>query len=194
MRSNSARESLVTLRKLTKEAVLRYWVPAICWMIVIAIESAFLSAARTGSFVDPILHRILPGLSYDQIDHIHEIGRKVGHFMGYGLMSYFFFRGFRGTEHVFHGTETILRKRVVPAGQRLFAYLWQWRWATLAIVGTALVATADEVHQMGDPTRTGSWRDVLLDSIGALIFQLMILAVLRVRKPQQQQVPETVSS
>ncbi|MDT8069609.1 MAG: VanZ family protein [Terriglobia bacterium] len=178
--------------KLTKEAVFRYWIPAICWMIVIALESAFLSATRTGSIVDPILHRMLPGLSYSQIDHIHEMGRKVGHFIGFGLMSYFFFRAFRGTEHVYHGTETILRKRVVPAGHRLFAYLWQWRWAALAIVCTALVAIADEVHQMGDPTRTGNWWDVLLDSVGALIFQFLILTVLRARTPQKM--PENVSS
>jgi VanZ family protein len=163
-------------------------------MIVIAIESAFLSAARTGSFIDPILHWMLPGLSFNQIDHIHEVGRKVGHFIGYGLMSYFFFRAFRGTYHVYHGTENILRRRIIPAGQRMFEYLWQWRWAALAILGTALVATADEVHQMGDPTRTGTWWDVLLDSTGALIFQLLVMAIIRARTPQQSGVPETVNS
>lgn len=180
--------------KVTKEAFLRYWIPAIGWMIVIAIESMFLSAERTGSIVDPILHRMLPGLSLDQIDHIHEIGRKVGHFIGYGMMSYFFFRAFRGTYHVCHGTENVLRKKIVPAGQRLFRYLWQWRWAVLAIVGTALVATADEVHQMGDPTRTGSWWDVLLDSVGAVVFQLLIMGIIRARTPHQQPVTETVNT
>ena len=163
-------------------------------MIVIAIESTSLSAERTGSIVDPILHWMLPSLNFDQIDHIHEIGRKVGHFIGYGLMSYFFFRAFRGTYHVYHGTEAILRRRIVPAGQRMFEYLWQWRWAALAILGTAMVAIADEVHQMGDPTRTGNWWDVLLDSIGALIFQLVVMAVLRARTPQQPGVPETVNT
>ncbi len=163
-------------------------------MTVIAFESAFLSAARTGSFIDPILHRMLPFLSYAQVEHIHEIGRKVGHFIGYGLMSYFFFRAFRGTYHVYHGTENILRTRIAPAGRVLFGYVWQWRWAALAMVGTALVATADEVHQMHDRSRTGSWRDVLLDSVGALVFQLVILAIIRARARQHQPVPETVSS
>lgn len=163
-------------------------------MVVIAIESMFLSAETTGSIVDPILHRMLPSLTLDQIDHIHEIGRKVGHFIGYGMMSYFFFRAFRGTYHVYQGTENVLREKIVPAGQRLFKYLWQWRWAVLAMIGTALVATADEVHQMGDPTRTGSWRDVLLDSVGALVFQLLIMAIIRARTPQPQQVTETVNS
>ena len=163
-------------------------------MIVIAIESAFLSSARTGSFIDPILHRMLPRLSYQQIDHIHEIGRKVGHFIGYGLMSYFFFRAFRGTYHVYHGTENILRSRIVPAGRALFESFWQWRWAVLAMIGTALVATADEVHQMGDPSRTGNWWDVLLDSTGALVFQLAIVALIRVRARQKQEVLESVNT
>lgn len=163
-------------------------------MIVIAIESTSLSAERTGSIVDPILQWMFPRLSFDQIDHIHEIGRKVGHFIGYGMMSYFFFRAFRGTYHVYHGTENVLRKKLVPAGQRLFGYLWQWRWAVLAILGTALVATADEVHQMGDPTRTGTWWDVLLDSAGALAFQLLIMAIIRARAPHQQTVTEVVNS
>lgn len=180
--------------KLTQEAFIRYWIPAICWMIVIAIESTSLSAARTGSIVDPILHWMLPRLSFDQIEHIHEVGRKVGHFIGYGLMSYFFFRAFRGTHHVYHGTENILRNKIVPAGQRLFEYLWQWRWAALAILGTALVATADEIHQMGEPTRTGTWWDVLLDSIGALVFQLVIMAIIRARTPKRRGVAETVST
>jgi VanZ family protein len=163
-------------------------------MIVIAIESTSLSATRTGSIVDPILHWMFPRLSFDQVEHIHEVGRKVGHFIGYGLMSYFFFRAFRGTHHVYHGTENILRNKIVPAGQHLFEYLWQWRWAALAILGTALVATADEIHQMGDPARTGTWWDVLLDSMGALIFQLVIMAIIRARTPKRRGVAETVST
>lgn len=164
-------------------------------MIVIAIESTFLSAATTGSIVDPILHWMFPRLSLDQIEHLHDVGRKVGHFIGYGLMSYFFFRAFRGTYHVYHGSEDILRRKVLPAGRSLFECLWQWRWAALAIIGAALVATADEIHQMGDPTRTGTWWDVLLDSMGALVFQLLIVAMIRMRTPQPPPtVPETVSS
>jgi VanZ family protein len=182
------------LAKLTKEAFLRYWLPVIAWMTVIAIESTFLSASRTGSVIDPILHRILPFLNYPQIEHIHEIGRKVGHFIGYGLMSYFFFRAFRGSNHVFRGTEAILRAKVAPAGQRLFEYFWQRRWAALAIIATAFVATADEVHQMSDPTRTGSWRDVLLDTFGAFVFQVLIVAIIRARTPQRQPAPEALSS
>lgn len=137
---------------------------------------------------------MFPRFSFDQIDHIHEIGRKVGHFIGYGLMSYFLFRAFRGMHHVREGTEDILRSRIFPAGRKLFDGLWQSRWAVLAIVGTVLVATLDEMHQMTDPTRTGTWWDVLLDSSGAVIFQLLVFAFIRLRTTRQQGTPETVIS
>lgn len=179
--------------KLTTRAFVRYWIPAICWMIVIAVEStAIFSAANTGGIVDPILHWLLPSLSFDQIEHLHHLGRKVGHFTGYGLMSYFFFRAIRGTYHVHQGTEDILRHRIAPAGQTIFQYFWNLRWAALAIFATFLVATADEAHQMTLPSRTGTWRDVLLDTIGAVIIQFVVFALIRTRRSHKNAVVETV--
>jgi VanZ family protein len=168
----------------------------LCWLVVIAIESAFLSAARTGSIVDPILHAILPWFNMQQIEFIHEVGRKVGHFLGYGIMGYLLFRALRGTYHVKAGTEELLRRKDATAGRQFFAQLWRWKWFLLAIFGTFLVATADEVHQMGDPTRTGSWWDVALDTVGATIIQLVVLAVIRARSIGKQpttQTPDAIS-
>jgi VanZ family protein len=149
-------------------------------MVVIALESYFLSAARTGSFIDPILHAIMPWFSMAQIEHIHEIGRKVGHFVGYGVMGYLLFRALRGTYHVHAGTEDALLRKSATTN-RLFKELWQWKWFLLAILGTFLVASADEIHQMGDPTRTGSWWDVGLDTVGAIVIQLLAFAMIRAR-------------
>ena len=185
-----ARPTTLTLPKLTRQAFVRYWIPVIGWLIVIAIESTLLSAARTGSFIDPILHAIMPWFSMDTIEHIHEVGRKVGHFIGFGLMGYFFFRAFRGTHHIHQGTEEILRRKIVPAGKQLFTELWQWSWAAWAIVGSSIVATADEVHQMSDQSRTGSARDILLDTVGALFVQLLILAVIRIRIRNKSDIPQ----
>lgn len=140
-----------------------------------------LSAARTGSFVDPILHAIMPWFNMQQIEHIHEIGRKVGHFTGYGIMGYLLFRALRGTYHVHAGTEDLLRQKNAAAGRQFYSQLWQWKWFLLAIFGTFLVATADEVNQMGNSTRTGTWWDVGLDTVGAIIIQLIMLAIIRSR-------------
>jgi VanZ family protein len=181
------------LPRLTKRAFVRYWIPVILWLIVIVIESTLLSAARTGSFVDPILHAIMPWFSMETIERIHEVGRKVGHFLGYGLMSYLFFRALRGTHHVHVGTEDFLRTRIVPAGQKLFDQLWQWTWVLWAMFGTFLVAVADEMHQMSDPTRTGTWRDILLDCFGAAIFQLFILVLIRLRARTIRPLPASLA-
>jgi VanZ family protein len=50
---------------------------------------------------------------------------------------------------------------------------WVWPTALLAWVGTAVVATLDEWHQSFIPSRTGSPRDVLLDSVAGLFFLLL---------------------
>ena len=42
--------------------------------------------------------------------------------------------------------------------------LWRPEWAALAVLCTFLVAAADELHQMSIPSRTGTWRDVALDT------------------------------
>jgi VanZ family protein len=55
----------------------------------------------------------------------------------------------------------------------------------LALLGTALVATADEYHQSFLPNRTSSPWDVLLDCTGAITLQLLVYVFMRIRKPKQ---------
>jgi VanZ family protein len=50
---------------------------------------------------------------------------------------------------------------------------------TLALIGTALVASADEYHQTWLPNRTGTAWDVLLDCCGAIALQLVFYVFLR---------------
>lgn len=56
--------------------------------------------------------------------------------------------------------------------------------ATLALLGTAIVASADEFHQSFLPNRTGVPSDVLLDCCGAVVLLLVIYLYLRLRKPE----------
>jgi VanZ family protein len=50
-----------------------------------------------------------------------------------------------------------------------------FRWATIAVLGTALVASLDEWHQSFIPSRTGTPRDVLLDTCAGIAAQILIL-------------------
>ena len=57
--------------------------------------------------------------------------------------------------------------------------------ASLALLGTAIVASADEFHQSFLPNRTGVPSDVLLDCCGAIVLQLLAYLYLRIRAPRR---------
>ena len=48
----------------------------------------------------------------------------------------------------------------------------------LALAVCLLTSSADEIHQLFTPGRTGAGKDVLLDMTGALFTQLMIIAAI----------------
>ena len=163
--------------KLTKRVFLIYWLPVLIWLAVIFAESGLRIAAadQTSRFILPVLRFLFPSFSPDRLQELHHLVRKLGHFTGYGLLSYFFFRAWRGTHHVYHSTENLLTRayrRTSPALS--FSNYWRRNWALLAMVATFIVASCDEMHQMTLPYRTGSWWDVLLDCVGGLIFQIAV--------------------
>ncbi len=167
--------------KLDSKSFVLYWLPVIAWIGIIAIESTTLfSSANTGSFVVPILHKLFPSLSFAQLEEIHHLGRKVGHFTGYGILGYLIFRAIRGTQHVAQGTGETLQVGHIAA-VRAWPQFWHWSWAVIALLGTCAVASADEIHQMFMPSRTGMWRDVVLDTSGAAFF-LVITRIFAYRK------------
>ena len=136
--------------------VLKAWIAAILWLIVIAIESsALLSAHNTGRILYPVLH-FLFGMTHARFEHWHIYLRKGGHIFGYGLLSILLFRAWRET---------------LPLARN---GKWAFRWATIAVLGTALVASLDEWHQSFIPTRTGTPWDVLLDTCAGIAAQILV--------------------
>jgi len=132
------------------------WVALILWLIVIAIESSnYLSSANTSRFLYPILH-FLFGIDWASFEPYHVFIRKSGHVFGYGLLSILLFRAWRET----------LPSTAFPR--------WTLRWAGIAVLGTALVASLDEWHQSLLPSRTGTVRDVVLDSCAGIAAQLAV--------------------
>ena len=136
---------------------LKAWIAAILWLIVIAIESTtYLSANNTSRILYPILH-FLFGVNQANFEPWHVFIRKSGHVFGYGLLSILLFRAWRETLHVSEDRR------------------WTFRWSTMALLGTALVASLDEWHQSYLPTRTGRWQDVVLDTCAGIAAQLVLL-------------------
>ena len=146
---------------------LKAWIAAILWLIVIAIESSSLGAAsNTGRILYPLLH-FLFGLDPFRFEHWHFFIRKGGHVFGYGLLSLLLFRAWRET----------LR---LPGGAN-----WTVRWANLAVLGTMLVASLDEYHQSFNPLRTGSVRDVILDTCAGITVQILLFLWVTLRKSRE---------
>jgi VanZ family protein len=140
------------------------WLWVLLWLGVIAIESTnYLSAANTGRFLYPVLH-FLFGVDPFRFPTWHFFLRKGGHVFGYGMLSWLLFRALR---------VTALSSRDPN---------WSMAWSLLAVAGTAFVASMDEWHQSFLPSRTGTIHDVLLDTTAALIIQILVFLLLRVRK------------
>ncbi len=134
---------------------LKAWIAAILWLIVISIEStSYLSAHNTSRVLYPLIH-FLFGVNYAHFEPWNFFLRKSGHVFGYGLLSILLFRAWRET---------------LPASGHP---KWTVRWANLAVLGTALVASLDEWHQSFLPSRTGRWQDVVLDTSAGIVVQLL---------------------
>lgn len=144
-----------------RHQLLKAWIAAILWLIVIAIESTqYLSAHNTSRILYPVLH-FLFGMDWDRFAIWHFYIRKGGHVFGYSLLSILLFRAWRETLPAASGTR------------------WTFRWTGIAILGTVLVASLDEWHQSFIPSRTGTVRDVILDTCAGIGAQILLFLWVR---------------
>jgi len=88
--------------------------------------------------------------------------RKCGHFLGYGALCLCWLRLLRGGYWLRRDYQLSLRGSI-----GVFRLWWRAQWGALAILLTFVVATADELHQMGIPSRGGDWSDVWFDTSAA---------------------------
>ncbi len=141
--------------------LLKAWIAAILWLIVIAIESsALLSSHNTSRILYPVLH-FLFGMDWPRFQYWHFYIRKGGHIVGYAILSILLFRAWRATLPAVNDAK------------------WAFRWANIAVLGTAFVASLDEWHQSFLPSRTGRVQDVILDTCAGLGAQILILLWVR---------------
>jgi VanZ family protein len=109
-------------------------------------------------------------ITWTQVFYVNVIGRKTGHFVGYATLSWFAFRGWMETLTYQRGQ--FLRRAGRPIGQQR---RWHLRAAVLAVLCTAAVAALDEFHQSFIPGRTAAVHDVILDTMGGVFAQMLLL-------------------
>ncbi|MBF6560091.1 MAG: VanZ family protein [Candidatus Binataceae bacterium] len=116
----------------------RYWIaPAICAAIILGLGSPLFSLARTRVMFDPMFERIWPHATYDMLYYCQELIRWTAHFSEYAILFVLLNLG-------------PLRGRPVAA-----------------FAACVALAALDESLQLLTPARSGTIRDVALDSSGA---------------------------
>jgi VanZ family protein len=140
------------------------WLPVVIGACIIALESTELFGANhTNGPLRRIWEALFGPVSNAQWPQIHHLIRKCGHFFGYGFIGVAWLRAWWMTLPDSHFLED----------------------AFLALIGTSLIASLDELHQSYLPNRTGSPWDVLLDCAGAISLQLILYIYLRLMKPRR---------
>ncbi|MGA3056161.1 MAG: VanZ family protein [Candidatus Korobacteraceae bacterium] len=145
------------------------WWPVLVWLGVIRLESTdFASASNTSGVLYTVIAAVAPHVDESFVSRLDEILRKTGHFAGYGILSALVFLALKNTNY---DRLRSLSRRTWGTCLRDF---WRWDWVLLAMLLTVVTAAADEIHQSFIPSRTGAWQDVLLDSCGAAVLQVII--------------------
>jgi VanZ family protein len=129
------------------------WLPVLMGILIIAFESTeALGANHTSDPLRRLWEALFGAVTAARWDEIHHMIRKCGHFFAYGFIGLAWLRAWWMTlpkSHFFTD-------------------------AALALFGTALIASCDEIHQTSLPNRTGSAWDVLIDCSGALVLELIV--------------------
>ena len=119
---------------------------------------------HTSMFVRPVLIFLFPSADNATLEIYHGYVRKAAHFTEYAVLALFAVRAFGRS-----ATDFLRRYRFVFA---------------LGVV--MAIACIDEINQSFEPSRTGSFRDVLLDvNGGATTITLLILLRYQPRADQQ---------
>ncbi len=127
-----------------------YWLPVILVMLFIFWMSTDLfSSKHTSLIIEPLIRFFAPHLSRKEMTHIHDILRKLAHVTEYFILGTLLFRAFRA-----------------GSGEPQW---WRWGLSSLAVV--LCYAGADELHQLLVSSRTASFVDVGIDTLGGVLAQ-----------------------
>jgi VanZ family protein len=144
--------------------LLRAWWPAVVWIGLIALESTdSFSSEHTGRILYALLRHLFGDIDFYKFLVFHHYLRKTGHVVGYGMLSLLLLRGWRATLGRVH--------------------VMLLRTALLSWLGTTIVAALDEWHQSYIPSRTGTPRDVALDTVAGVAF--LVVAYWWLRRTDQ---------
>jgi VanZ family protein len=173
--------------------MIRAWLPVIVWLGIIVFESTdLLSSRHTEGLLYSLATALFGHIDRAKFDVFHAILRKIGHFVGYGMLGLLVWRAERMTWLSRHADSPRAARSPdneatseLEGGHSTALLSAPWQWATWAVVFTAIVASLDEWHQTLLPSRTGAFHDVILDTVGAVVAVLTARAFLG-RAPRRE--------
>lgn len=140
------------------------WMPVLFSLVFVCFTStAFMGGSHTQVIVDDVWRAVLGKWHWDLTGMVNGEGRKVGHFIGYGIIGLFF-------RHAWH---TSIRAGMLRIGQSLATIRGMISVSALSVLSTFLVASIDEIHQCFLPGRVGSFHDVMVDTTGAIFLNIV---------------------
>jgi len=174
----------IRLLKPSFRSLAKNWWASLVWLGVIRMESTdAASSTNTFGFLWTLVSFLHLPLNGHDVNEMNAILRKAGHFMGYGILAVLVFFALRNTN----------RDRLFGLLPRRWGTclhdLWRMEWVVLGLGVTVITASLDEIHQLFIPSRTGRWQDVLIDTTGAVVLQIVVyfysLAVLSYRRRRE---------
>lgn len=130
---------------------IKYWLPVAVWMALIFSGSGdSRSASHSSRIIAPLVRWLCPDVSEETLNLVVLLVRKCAHLTEYAVLAWLFWRAVR---------------KPVKHDRRP----WSWRLAGGAILFVMLYAASDEWHQSFVPNREGCVRDVLIDTVGAML-------------------------
>ena len=185
-------------------AVRRAWLWLAIWIAVIVLESFAGSSENTGRILQPLLAWIFGPLPFLTFFKIHYWIRKLGHFTGYGILGFVAYRAW-WTTFAARQISTCVARVCDPCGSRVgdprhtilswraMLSRFDLRAAAQAVLVVLAVAGLDEVHQAFAPGRGSSFHDVILDTMGGILAQLIFLEIAEWRAAKKLKRPSPAS-
>ena len=129
------------------------YAPFMLWIgVIFYLSSGNASMSNTSRFIRPLLEFLFPNTPEETLIVYHSYIRKLAHPTVYAILAFFAARAFSGS------LNKILQKR----------------WFVVSLLTVFIVASLDELNQSFIASRTGNFRDILLDTAGGLVMLTVI--------------------
>lgn len=137
------------------------WIPMALGVVFVACTSTtFMGGAHSQAVIAAVWHGVLGGWHVEEVGVVNLFARKIGHFIGHGLLAL-----------VFRNSWYTVLRRIAPERRTE----WLSGAAFLAVMTTLAIASLDELHQTFLPGRVGCVRDVMIDTAGSLAANLIFV-------------------